>query len=450
MIYLLSGLLIIHGLVCLLGAFFPLYPPVYFFYAFFPGHFAIRLIIVLLVGAFQVVYGVYLLLRRRWQIRWHWLALAIVVFTGLLLILPAYHGLFTKAYDGGEANPIPSIEPPPYPSARPGPERPDDIIQTPGGLAYRANVHQEGVENPWPPIDSQEVILADNVYSPQIVYRDYIETESGASRNNIIYVNAGGREINKLELYTTDVPTGIEVKRGMLWQGPGNMAQVLVIEIAQDVRPAEYTFKIGVKIDGTDCGAVPCMINVVEDSLEDSYPDNHGITTTRVEPKPGENVTMSSGLMVRLTLDDLIKKSDTIVTGRVVDIFPSRFEPVTMVSSYMTVFTDVIIETERYLYGEPQSKYIAVRVMGGRVDEMTMWVEDEPVFNLGEEVMLFLTRAAELSVPPEGIDFEDYYRVTGAMQGKLGYMNSSLVTPEGERLSVSELEQRVATIRGVE
>jgi len=264
MIYLLSGLLIFHGLVCLLGALIPLYPPVLLFYIFVPGPFAVKLIIVLLIGTFQVIYGVYLLLKKRWRIRWHWLATAVVVFTGLLLILPAYHGLFTSMNDGGEAYPIPSIEPPPYPSARPGPERPDDIIPTPGGLAYRANVHQEGVENPWPPIEGREVILTSNIYSPQINYRDYIETEVGTSRNNILYIDAGGREIRKLNLYTVDVPAGIEVKRGIRWQGPGPIAQVLVIEIAQDIQPAEYTFKIGVEINGTDCGAVPCTIKVVQ------------------------------------------------------------------------------------------------------------------------------------------------------------------------------------------
>ncbi|GAI32617.1 unnamed protein product, partial [marine sediment metagenome] len=38
-------------------------------------------------------------------------------------------------------------------------EVPDDIVSTPGGIAYRANVHQQGVENPWPPIESSEVVL---------------------------------------------------------------------------------------------------------------------------------------------------------------------------------------------------------------------------------------------------------------------------------------------------
>jgi hypothetical protein len=440
MIYLLSGLLIIHGLVCLLGALVPLYPPVLLFYIFFPANFAVKLTIVLLAGAFQVIYGGYLLLRKRRRLRWYWLALTTVVLTGFILIFPAYHGLFTGAYDGGVIHPIPAEEPPPYPSARPGQDRPDDIIPTPGGLAYRANVHQEGVANPWPPIENEYVVLSGNIYSPLITYRDYIETEAGTSRNNILHVNTAGREIRKLELYTGDIPAGIEVKRGIQWQGPGSAAQVLVIEIAADIPPTEYAFEIGVEINGTDCGTVPCTINVVEGSPEEHYKGNHGITTTRIEPEPGENVTMSSGLMVRLTLDDLIEESDTIVTGKVVDIFPSRFDPVTMISSYATVFTDVIIETERYLYGESQSKYIAVRVMGGRVDEMTMWVEDEPVFNLGEKTILFLTRTPELSIPPEGIAWVNYYRVTGAMQGKFGYMDGNS--------SISRIERKIAEIYG--
>jgi len=89
MIYLLSGLLIAHGIVCLTGAFFPFYPPVFLFYWFFPGSFVLKLIMVLLAGAFQVVYGGYWLLKERWQVRWYWLALATILITGLLLIFPA-------------------------------------------------------------------------------------------------------------------------------------------------------------------------------------------------------------------------------------------------------------------------------------------------------------------------------------------------------------------------
>jgi len=227
MIYFLCGLLMIHGIVCLVGAFFPFYPPVYLFYA-----------------ASQVVYGGHLLLKRRWQVRWHWLALTVVVFTGLLLIFPAFHGLFT---------PIPTAtpEPPPYPSARPGPERPDDIVSTPGGPQYRANVHQQGVENPWPPIETKEEFLA---------------------RNNIIRVVTPGRDIRSLNLYASNIPNVIEVKRGMEWHGSHSIAQVLIMEISQDVQPGQYTLEIGVEIDGKNYGKVPCIIKVTPETTPRPIP----------------------------------------------------------------------------------------------------------------------------------------------------------------------------------
>lgn len=250
----LGGILLIHGLVCLLGAFFPFYPPVFLFYWFFPWPFAVKLIIVLLISISQLVYGGYLLLKKRWQVRWYWLTLTVVVLTGLLLIFPALHGpgLFTGLADRDE---------PPYPSVRPGPERPDDIVPTPGGPGYVANVHQEGVENPWPPIQTKEEVLNDNVH---VIYRAYIETEAGEGRNNIVYVITSDKDARSLNLHTSNVPTGIEVKHGIKWLEPRTIAQVLVIEVSQDVQPNQYSFEIGVQIDGKDYGTVPCTIKVLD------------------------------------------------------------------------------------------------------------------------------------------------------------------------------------------
>ena len=161
-------------------------------------------------------------------------------------------------------------------------------------------------------------------------------------------------------------------------------------------------------------------------------------------------MTTSSALMIRLTLDDLVEKSDAIVIGKVVDIFPSRSGTEPLWSSYFKVFTDVIIQTESYLYGEPQSAYIAVRVMGGSVDNITMWVEDEPVFNLGEETVLFLSKTAQHNIPPEGFESADYYTVTGSFQGKLGYKDGHMITPEGTIVTISELERKIAEVREAE
>ena len=175
------------------------------------------------------------------------------------------------------------------------------------------------------------------------------------------------------------------------------------------------------------------------------YP-KHGITSTKVEPKPGESVVRGSASWVRYTMDDLVEKSDTILIGKVVDIFPSR----KVDRPPWEVITDVVIEVERYLYGQPQSTYIAVMVPGGRVGEIVVLVDSQPVFNLGEEVALFLYRLQSEITPPEGFDRAEYYRVTGSMQGKLGYSDSTMITFEGDSVALSEIEQKIALIHGDE
>ena len=88
--------------------------------------------------------------------------------------------------------------------------------------------------------------------------------------------------------------------------------------------------------------------------------------------------------------------------------------------------------------------------MGGSVDNITMWVEDEPVFNLGEEAVLFLIKTAQHNIPPEGFESANYSTVTGSMQGKLGYRDGQMITLEGNKITISELEKKIAEVHGVE
>ena len=134
-------------------------------------------------------------------------------------------------------------------------------MPTPGGPIYRANFRQEEVENPWRPIETKEEFLDENVIC---LYRAYIETKAGEARNNIIRVVTPGRDIRSLNLYASNIPNGIEVKRGMEWHGPHSIAQVLIMEISQDVQPGQYALEIGVEIDGKNYGTVPCTIKVLE------------------------------------------------------------------------------------------------------------------------------------------------------------------------------------------
>ena len=148
-------------------------------------------------------------------------------------------------------------------------EATDDIVITPAGWMYRANVQQAGITNPWPPINVSEVALDENT---SVYYRAYIETKSGETRNNL--VNAvipvetaisTGIVFPNVTLSTSNVPTGIAVKDGGgVGAQPGRTEELLVVNVSKNVKPGEYTFDIGLVIDGNDYGQLPCTINVTK------------------------------------------------------------------------------------------------------------------------------------------------------------------------------------------
>jgi len=76
-------------------SFFPFYPPVFLFYGHFPGPFAMKLVMVLVAGVSQVVFGIYWALKKKErQVRWYWLAIMIIVPVVLLLVFPIIEGQF--------------------------------------------------------------------------------------------------------------------------------------------------------------------------------------------------------------------------------------------------------------------------------------------------------------------------------------------------------------------
>ena len=140
-------------------------------------------------------------------------------------------------------------------------EAPDDIVFTPGGYAYRANVHQEGEPDKWPSIKTIQITLDDI----NIDYRDSIESKAGEIRNNILFIwREGGFQDNELEVYTRDLPDKFEISQIFGGGRPGILLRTLAIEIPPDVTPGQYTFQIGIEIDGKDYGTIPCTVDVVE------------------------------------------------------------------------------------------------------------------------------------------------------------------------------------------
>jgi hypothetical protein len=145
----------------------------------------------------------------------------------------------------------------------------DDIVYTPGGPAYRANLRQEGVVNPWPKIVWVTTFLhaGDKEFMVGLVYRHYIETKAGEARNNILRFSTSeeGVTIDTIELYTNGVPEKISIAECMQYVGPqSSHARVLSIIIGENIPSGDYTFGIGFIINGLDYGMAACTIEVIE------------------------------------------------------------------------------------------------------------------------------------------------------------------------------------------
>ncbi len=154
---------------------------------------------------------------------------------------------------------------------------PDDILAAPGGIIYRANIHEEGEENPWPPIKITNVTLSSWFRELTVGYRDYIETRAGETRNNIFMV---GRDNGRLNLYATQFPLGLELTQTII--AGRVLFAVLVIRVAPEVAPGKYNFDIGLEINGGDYGTVPCTIEVIVNTIS----GDQGITSINIQPEP--------------------------------------------------------------------------------------------------------------------------------------------------------------------
>jgi hypothetical protein len=147
-----------------------------------------------------------------------------------------------------------------------GEEAADDLVGSPGGYVYAANVHRENIENPWPTIETTKATLEED--AAYLRYRDYITTEAGERRNNILdFMLPDTSEfapVYDLILSAINVPEGIEIVEASRATKPfGGVTSVLVFIIAPDTKAGIYDIQIAIELDGKDYGPVPCTIEVL-------------------------------------------------------------------------------------------------------------------------------------------------------------------------------------------
>ncbi len=122
-----------------------------------------------------------------------------------------------------------------------------------------------------------------------------------------------------------------------------------------------------------------------------------------------------------LTTDPAVAR---IVVGRVKEVRPSQFT-----SGRSAIITDTVVDvTEHLLSGTPAESRMVVRGLGGKVGNLTMVAEDFPSFQVGETVLLFLTREGRL-VPLDGQTFT----VRGLIQGAYQLRQGQAISPLPQR-----------------
>jgi hypothetical protein len=149
-------------------------------------------------------------------------------------------------------------------------------------------------------------------------------------------------------------------------------------------------------------------------------------------------------LFMKFNLNEFVEVSDVILTGHVTDILPSQigYSPV-YYGDQKIIYTDVIIEVDKYLCGDFKPDKIAVRIDGGRIGNQIFIADNEADFSRGESVLLFLFQDPnyEMTPVPEGIDAKAYYRTMRLFQGKFTINGDKATNLRGDTISVSQTER---------
>ncbi len=140
----------------------------------------------------------------------------------------------------------------------------------------------------------------------------------------------------------------------------------------------------------------------------------------------------------------LAEKSDSIVIGQVKEVLPSRWntpdgkkpEPTDKMPASKeeseqkqkenNIYTDVIIKVDQQIKNKSTPAEVIVRTLGGKVgvDEQ---IEDDAKFEVGEKVLLFLTKEDPFTDNSAGT----HYRITGWKFGKFSItMDNQAVRPD--------------------
>lgn len=162
-----------------------------------------------------------------------------------------------------------------------------------------------------------------------------------------------------------------------------------------------------------------------------------GIATifTATKNKPTKITIQSDALLVKVTKEELLKESDVVVMGSIQDIQSFKAES-EIRPGKEDIFSNVALQVGEYLYNPKNfsASQIVVRVLGGAVENMTMKVSDGPIFENGEQVIVFLKQKDK-----------QVFTVVGWAQGKYT-IDNGVVGKGSEKTFVRDIFGRDLTV----
>jgi hypothetical protein len=148
-----------------------------------------------------------------------------------------------------------------------------------------------------------------------------------------------------------------------------------------------------------------------------------------------KTTVQSDALLVKVTKEELLKESDAVVIGLVQDIqsFKAQSE---IRPGKEDIFSNVTLQVNEYLYNPKNfaASQMVVRVLGGVVENTIMTVSDGPVFEKGEQVIVFLKQKDER-----------IFVVVGWAQGKYT-IDNGVIGKGNEKIFVRDIFGRDFTV----
>jgi hypothetical protein len=132
------------------------------------------------------------------------------------------------------------------------------------------------------------------------------------------------------------------------------------------------------------------------------------------------------GVLMETDVSDLYRHADVVLIGDVLNITTHR-------GGTGIIYRKVVVGVERYNKNSLELSHVDVQVLGGVIDGNGWSVEDQPEFEVGETVLIFLAyHEKHPDFPAEG------YHVVGGPKGKFTVADGVATTQAGDKLELTD------------